>query len=342
MRGLAFLLCTAVFPVMAVAQDRAALILDLFADLALPQTGAGLIELSYGAPGDIRALAQGLSPDQAAFMASARTLPPSIAQTAAVAVQAGTRPTGIDLAAIERVATMTRGPEAAMVLDLSGGAMGSLASGLRAAGYAEDDRLGTIIWARGADDTRDPAARSDLFGGGIGRASRIRILGDRVQQASSWALIEAPQTAGMRGDLSALVAALDGDGMPPGTLAQAQFFLDLPEGAPIQAVAVADMVDGGQDVGLLVGITTSLSAADAMADAARLAWDTEPAGPAGESYQDLFGAQVIAESLRVDGAAMLVLQSAAEHVPNHPPWRNIHRERFLQILQSGAFWTLID
>ena len=123
------------------------------------------------------------------------------------------RQTGIPAAQISAALAISRAPDKAQLLALSGAAAARVGPALVAKGY-QDVSLETLpMFQRGdMDYTADPAMLdpADPFGDGQGMASRIVLTGPLLAQANSWDMADAlSQPQPPRSDLDAIALALD-------------------------------------------------------------------------------------------------------------------------------------
>lgn len=208
-------------------------------------------------------------------------------------------------------------------------------------GYAAETRDGlTALVKGGMDNASDLAARdpANPFGGPLGRASRVRVDGDRLDQASTWPLLAAMTgTAGPQGhaDLAGLAAALTTlEAMPLQAMVLADPFglTTAPPGsgiAPWRLALLADVFAEGADHALaLFSYDTAALAADSAARIAAL-WQSQPM-PDGRSFTDVIGPLTTGTA-----AGALPVAWARVTQPRGETAQNLAYRRVLQAMMRG-------
>lgn len=206
------------------AQDRAAPILDMLADMPAAPFERERYMLEYG---DTR-IAQPYYTDPryapvAASFAFARGAPDGIRERTMMQIDDMEALVGFAHADVRRILQVADLPVQVLLMDMNSGVVAGIPEALMSSGYVAETRDGMPIYARGDDFNIDIRARNtaDPFGGQLGMASRVALRGDRLFQTPDWAGIEAalagqdtlaadPRLAGVIGTLDARPADLLG------------------------------------------------------------------------------------------------------------------------------------
>lgn len=330
---------------MAMAQERAAPILDILGRLPLPP-GEGIVEIDYGNPVPVRgaaamAAALGQMDDDPTLAPLLRTAPTLFAQRSVDALDTLPQSHGIDLLQVERFATMVRMPDRAAVLMLPEGSGAGVGAAVRAADLAYRDRpfLGeTVLW-RGEVLATNLDQRDDFFGYGLGISSRLWVDGDLVIQTASWPTMEraitAPEgTVGASAAASALVSVLDDLPGIPGQVVALRLYLDLPWPELGPAVMVADLLHGAREGAVFAVVTDTRAQAEALAAAARANWDGAPSPVTRRTMAEHFGGAMQADLHEIDGIPVLTIGVYGPRNVERPFWQNQAYVSFNRVLMT--------
>ncbi|MEM9319230.1 MAG: hypothetical protein AAGA70_09510 [Pseudomonadota bacterium] len=344
LRGLICGLLVAAQAGLAQAQDRVEPILALLSALPMPQGTGQMTEIAFGDPAAMRDLAAGLGPEQAGFLALARTIPVEFAQSAAMQAMAPGPSGALDFGQVDRIATIRRAQAFASVMEAPGHADTIGPALVAQFGYLIDDRLGVQVWARGADDTRDPASRGDPFSGNTGQPARLALRAGFLVHGSSWALMDQALTGGaMVADdptVVALLESLQGSGAPDGVLAAVRIYMGDGSDLTAPALLVADLTDGVADTGLLAFIAPADQAAE-MAETIQMRWGSDGPEHFDGSWATLFDAETpVVRVVETSALSVVSVAAAGRHRPDTPPWQNRRASRFDELYLNGGLAAL--
>lgn len=177
-----------------------------------------------------------------------------------------------------------------LILGMAPGVTDRMARVLAAQGYQSRTGLPHPAWGRGEDNGIDLAARdpADPFGGGVGRASRVALIGDVAVQGPAWMpvlAVVAGSLPGVTDDPTIRVIADGIDALAPrgAVLVQAIVMLDpadLVPGVvgqlPWSGAAIIDLSTPEVEIGALVLAFADARSAEAVARHVEGAWSTSP------------------------------------------------------------------
>jgi hypothetical protein len=280
---------------------------------------------------------------------------------------------GFALTDVRAVLSVSDLPDTALILHLAPRVAKRAATVLRAAGYADTTAQGYPALVRGTEDfsidmnARNPA---DLFGGLLGKSSRVAFADDHLLQATGWpmlSLLARPEPPMMvdQPDIAALLDAVD-LGIPPGAgLVRAFILGDQSDFMPGMVVSgnldmavpgsigvppwtiglLADISDGRTEAGMIALVFATRALAMDAAVRMDQSWTTGTLSSTGATLADMTGVQA---EIRVlgDGPFVTLLVATAPRIQSDGWIRNtvfdvlfmawLNRELGMIGLQSDA------
>lgn len=224
---------------------------------------------------------------------------------------------GFALTDISAMLSISDLPDSALILQLAPQVAKVAATALRANGYADTRVEGYPALFRGSEDfaidmnARNPA---DLFGGILGKSSRVAFAGDLLIQAPGWPMLTmlarpSPPMLSDQPDIAALLEALD-TGVPVGSsLVRANILGDQSEFVPGIVISddldvaipgaigvppwtlglLADLSDGRSDAGAIALVYATRALAEDAAMRMAQSWTTAPLPSTGQTLAEMTG-----------------------------------------------------